>query len=174
MVVNIMYKLVYSAAGRSVCSAGDINEDGYADFLVGAPGAPLGYLGNAQSGHAYIILGKPRSDWISGSLDDTEGSIMGTQDIVLDTGIDLTDFPGYHSTDTIIEDKVNYTHFMYMTSLNTSDVAILPYPAFLRNTPTSFRFILSVNNFTLVFNVISKLAIIYPIRPHPTSEGCPI
>jgi hypothetical protein len=39
------------AFGQSVASAGDINGDGYADLVVGAPGAP------SSTGSAYVYLG---------------------------------------------------------------------------------------------------------------------
>jgi hypothetical protein len=42
------------SAGVSVSGAGDFNDDGYADFIVGAPGNDLG---GADSGAAYLILG---------------------------------------------------------------------------------------------------------------------
>lgn len=43
------------AAGRSIASAGDINGDGYDDFLIGAPNNTEGGVG---SGQVYLILGK--------------------------------------------------------------------------------------------------------------------
>ncbi len=42
-------------AGRSVASAGDINGDGFADLIVGAP---YGANGGANAGEAYVIFGK--------------------------------------------------------------------------------------------------------------------
>ena len=54
------FRLVGAAAGdksgRSVASAGDVNADGFADFLIGAPGADPG--GAHAAGSAYIIFGK--------------------------------------------------------------------------------------------------------------------
>jgi hypothetical protein len=45
----------WDALGRSVSGAGDVNGDGFADFIVGADGArPHGY----ESGAAYVIFGK--------------------------------------------------------------------------------------------------------------------
>jgi hypothetical protein len=42
--------------GSSVAAAGDVNHDGYADLLVGAPFANLG---STNSGKAYIVYGGP-------------------------------------------------------------------------------------------------------------------
>ena len=44
------------AAGSSVAPAGDVNRDGLADVLVGAPNAGPG--GRAASGAAYVVFGK--------------------------------------------------------------------------------------------------------------------
>ena len=45
----------YGHLGRSVSAAGDVNADGYADFLIGAPDdSPLGAF---DSGSAYVISG---------------------------------------------------------------------------------------------------------------------
>lgn len=45
-----------NASGSSVAGAGDINGDGYADLLIGAP---LSDLNGTQSGATYVIFGKP-------------------------------------------------------------------------------------------------------------------
>ncbi|WP_295528562.1 integrin alpha, partial [Novosphingobium sp. Chol11] len=45
----------YDRAGASVSSAGDINGDGFADLVVGAPG---GDNGGYSAGEAYVIFGK--------------------------------------------------------------------------------------------------------------------
>jgi hypothetical protein len=42
------------SAGVSISGAGDFNDDGYADFIAGAPGNDVG---GADSGAAYIIFG---------------------------------------------------------------------------------------------------------------------
>jgi Ca2+-binding RTX toxin-like protein len=44
--------VAYDQAGFSVSSAGDINGDGFADLIVGAPG------GGSAAGEAYVIFGK--------------------------------------------------------------------------------------------------------------------
>lgn len=43
--------------GRSVSGAGDVNGDGYADFIVGSPLATVG--GQPDAGKAYLIFGGP-------------------------------------------------------------------------------------------------------------------
>lgn len=50
-------------SGYSVAPAGDVNQDGYDDILVGAPYAgPQDFPGN---GKAYLILGRERNAWSS-------------------------------------------------------------------------------------------------------------
>jgi hypothetical protein len=51
-------------SGRRVSSAGDVNQDGYDDFLIGAPHDKEGneYQG-IIAGKAYLIYGRPVVDW---------------------------------------------------------------------------------------------------------------
>jgi Ca2+-binding RTX toxin-like protein len=63
-------------AGWSVSSAGDINADGYADLIVGAPWSNAG--GN-DSGAAYVIFGQAggtRADIDLGSLSSIDGFLL--------------------------------------------------------------------------------------------------
>jgi Ca2+-binding RTX toxin-like protein len=61
-------------SGASVSSAGDVNGDGFADLIVGAPGAESAGGGNAE-GESYVVFGK--ASWTGGlslaSLDGTNG-----------------------------------------------------------------------------------------------------
>jgi hypothetical protein len=72
-------------SGWSVSSAGDVNGDGFADMLVGAPGA-----GTTQEGESYVVFGK--ANWAGtpaldlATLDGTSGFLL--------TGIDADDRSG--------------------------------------------------------------------------------
>ena len=44
------------SSGRSVSAAGDVNGDGYADLIVGAPGIDIGSKSN--TGGSYVVFGK--------------------------------------------------------------------------------------------------------------------
>src|SRR5258705_2208070 len=49
----------FSFNGASVSSAGDINGDGFADLIIGAPGAhPTGTYSSHYSGASYVVFGK--------------------------------------------------------------------------------------------------------------------
>ncbi len=73
-------------AGRGVSGAGDFNGDGYADLIIGAPGADGS---SADSGSAYVIFGKGTSFSSSINL----GSLSGSNGFKLN-GIDLDDQVG--------------------------------------------------------------------------------
>ena len=62
----------YDLAGRSVASAGDVNGDGFDDFIVGAPGSDTG---DPYSGTAYVIFGTKTgfSDFDLGALAPDDG-----------------------------------------------------------------------------------------------------
>jgi hypothetical protein len=67
-------------SGRSVASAGDVNGDGFADLLIGAPRSRGAANDKTQAGEAYVVYGK--AGGFSGSLD--LGSIVaGTGGFVL-------------------------------------------------------------------------------------------
>jgi hypothetical protein len=69
---------LYERAGSSVASAGDVNGDGLADIIVGAPGVPLSAYGSTDYA-AYVVFGSsaegsPRPSSIdSNYLDPEEG-----------------------------------------------------------------------------------------------------
>lgn len=47
-------------SGRRLSGAGDVNNDGYDDFITGAP---HNSRGGAMAGAAYLIFGRPAADW---------------------------------------------------------------------------------------------------------------
>ena len=51
----------YDAVGYCVAGGGDINGDGYDDFLVGAPAGDESVIENP--GHVYVVFGKATADW---------------------------------------------------------------------------------------------------------------
>ena len=59
--------------GRSLYSIGDINQDGFADFIIGAPGADPG--GDLSAGAAYVVFGGSSfgATFGLGGLDGTNG-----------------------------------------------------------------------------------------------------
>jgi hypothetical protein len=61
-------------AGYALAGAGDVNGDGYDDFVVGAPKNNENGL---QAGQAYMILGKPAGWAVNTSLDEADASFLG-------------------------------------------------------------------------------------------------
>jgi uncharacterized repeat protein (TIGR01451 family) len=63
-------------AGRSVAGAGDVNADGYDDFLIGAP---FNAENGPDAGQTYLILGRPTVSWTMDLAlsDDADASLLG-------------------------------------------------------------------------------------------------
>ncbi|PXW88258.1 FG-GAP repeat protein [Nitrosomonas sp. Nm84] len=59
------------ASGESVSTAGDVNGDGFADLIVGAPGADLN---GDKSGASYVVFGKATGFNAALNLSDLNGS----------------------------------------------------------------------------------------------------
>jgi len=71
-------------SGQSVASAGDVNGDGYDDFLIGAP---LDEDGGSGAGQTYLILGRAAADWgMDFNLSNADASFWGE---------DADDYSGY-------------------------------------------------------------------------------
>jgi len=64
-------------SGYSVAPAGDVNGDGFRDLLIGAPYA--GDVDGKGQGKAYLLLGRPTSEWPAGHIDlsDADASFLG-------------------------------------------------------------------------------------------------
>jgi hypothetical protein len=65
------------SAGRSLAAAGDVNGDGYDDFLVGAP---FNDFNAPEAGQVYLILGRPDGWAIGTSLSAANASFLGEQE----------------------------------------------------------------------------------------------
>ncbi|MBN1179501.1 MAG: FG-GAP repeat protein, partial [Anaerolineae bacterium] len=62
-------------SGYAVSGAGDVNADGYDDFLIGAP---QNDVGGSDSGQAYLILGRDTVSWtMDVGLSSADGSFWG-------------------------------------------------------------------------------------------------
>ncbi|MBI5787414.1 MAG: FG-GAP repeat protein [Candidatus Schekmanbacteria bacterium] len=64
----------YDEAGRSVAYAGDVNGDGFSDFLIGAP---KNDFGGDKSGQTYLFLGKPAGWKRNTLLSEADASFIG-------------------------------------------------------------------------------------------------
>lgn len=80
--------LTFDNSGTSVSSAGDINGDGHADILIGAPNADPN--GQSRAGAVFVVFGGPGIG-ASGSID--LAGINGTNGFVIH-GIDVDDRSG--------------------------------------------------------------------------------
>jgi len=62
-------------AGKSVSGMGDVNDDGYDDFLIGAPYFETG--GNSLQGQVYLILGRASGWTMDNNLSASNASFIG-------------------------------------------------------------------------------------------------
>lgn len=65
----------YDSAGYSIAGAGDVNDDGYDDFLLGSPW--YNETEDAYEGKSYLILGKEGGWAMETSLADADASFIG-------------------------------------------------------------------------------------------------
>jgi hypothetical protein len=82
-----------SQLGASVTSLGDINSDGLADFMIGAPGANDSTGANDGAGRAYIVYGTP-------ALANQTNKLVDLDNLTTNTGLNVLTFvsniPGGH------------------------------------------------------------------------------
>ncbi|PUE36523.1 Ig-like domain-containing protein [Limnohabitans sp. Hippo4] len=71
-------------SGYSVGAAGDVNGDGLADLIVGAPGYDAAH-GSVQTGRSYIIFGSKTGAFAAGSAVDNKGT--SANDTLTSTGV---------------------------------------------------------------------------------------
>jgi hypothetical protein len=89
-------------AGRTVAGAGDVNGDGYADVLVGAPDHDQG---GAASGSAYLVFG-PLASGTSLGLSAADAEYFGDASDAASTGVVGGDFDGDGFSDVIVGSEV--------------------------------------------------------------------
>jgi hypothetical protein len=80
-------------AGAALAAAGDVDRDGLADILIGAPGI------EDSPGQAYLITG---ADLINGSLSSAEARILGRADERLGGAVSGGDFNGDGTDDLLL------------------------------------------------------------------------
>ncbi len=69
----------YDLSGSSVSSAGDINGDGFGDFIIGAPGADAAGNAKGDAGESYVIFGTAAGSSPSidlGALTPSQGFVI--------------------------------------------------------------------------------------------------
>ena len=80
---------IYDHAGSAVSDAGDVNGDGYADILIGAPDADGLNNGGTYTGDSYVVFGaaNPGTTINLSSLNGSNGFVL--------YGINASDYAGY-------------------------------------------------------------------------------
>jgi hypothetical protein len=73
-------KYEYDAFGYYVSGNGDVNGDGYDDFVIGAPAG--NELGGPNPGYAFLFFGRPAADWGYECIarDEADASYVGRHD----------------------------------------------------------------------------------------------
>ncbi|MCK6528847.1 hypothetical protein L6R50_15220 [Myxococcota bacterium] len=79
-IVEDWYDNVGDRVGHAVAGVGDLNEDGYADLVVGAPGSDRD--GQDGAGRAYVIQGRPEDYlpddvWLEAGLEGVDAVFLG-------------------------------------------------------------------------------------------------
>ena len=117
-------------AGVSVSGAGDVNSDGYADLIVGAP---RGDDGGNYAGEAYVLFGGPaglatEAAAVLGTDGDDVLNADGTATVVLaSAGNDLLNIDGFTTTDLLKFDAGTGTDTLRLNGANLHlDLSTLP------------------------------------------------
>jgi hypothetical protein len=95
--------------GYDASGAGDVNEDGYADILIGAPASD----NNAMEGRAYLYLGSAEGPGLEPAWVAQDGTVSSSFGRSLSSAGDLNN-DGYD--DIVVGDDNQHTVFMYLGS----------------------------------------------------------
>ncbi len=102
-------------AGTSVAGAGDVNGDGLADLIVGAPGVDIDQ-DVTEVGASYVVYGKANSDAVNLGALGSAGFVLTSNSDFEETGVSVSgagDVNGDGLADVIVasEDELNYVVF---------------------------------------------------------------
>lgn len=91
--VSLVGNDIGDQSGSAVHGVGDVNGDGYDDFLIGAFNAAATGNNRPMAGESYVVFGKPR--WPGGqNLALSPANLDGTDGFIL-SGVDLDDMTGH-------------------------------------------------------------------------------